>query len=260
MLGFIDSIDLYNKKNTAESTASGGLSSRELLYQRFLIYTTFYAAETPVIICEGKTDNVYLTHAIRSLAKDFPDLAEITTQGEIRLKVRLFKYPRSSTARILGLNAGGSSSLANFIYTYKKETDKIKASGENNPVIILYDSDSGAKKIRNVLTKATGTTVQGSEPFVRAIRNLYAVPTPLFNGVNESKIEDFFDDATKVIEIGGKTFNDGNNFDVAKHYDKNIFAYQVVEKKAASINFDGFRPLLTNLVAVIRSHSAARPT
>ena len=68
-----------------------------------------YAAETPVIICEGSTDNVYLTHAIRSLAAQFPDLAEIKPDGKIRLKVRLYKYTRSSTARILGLNDGGSS-------------------------------------------------------------------------------------------------------------------------------------------------------
>jgi RNA-directed DNA polymerase len=256
MLGFIDSIDLYNKKNAAESNAPVGLSSKELIYQRFLIYTYFYAAETPVVICEGKTDNVYLTHAIRGLAKDFPDLADITTQGKIRLKVRLFKYPRSSTARILGLNDGGSSSLAAFIRTYKKETDKIKASGQNNPVIILYDNDSGAKAIRNVLNQTSGTTVKGSEPFVRAIRNLYAMPTPLVNGVNESKIEDFFDATTKATVINGKTFNDNNNFDVTKHYGKNIFAYQVVEKRAASIDFKGFRPLLTNLVAALKSHSA----
>src|SRR5260370_22156262 len=225
------------------------------MYQWFLIYTYFYAAETPVVICEGKTDNVYLTHAIRGLAKDFPDLADITTQGKIRLKVRLFKYPRTSTARILGLRDGGSSLLAAFIATYKKETNKFKAPGQKSPVIILYDNDSGAPKIRSALKQASGTTVNGTEPFVRAIRNLYAVPTPLVNGVNESKIEDFFDAPTRATVIGGKRFNDNNNFDVAKHYGKNIFAFQVVEKRAASIDFKGFRPLLTNLVAVLKSHS-----
>jgi RNA-directed DNA polymerase len=35
-----------------------------LMYQRFLIYMNFFAAKLPVVLCEGKTDNIYLTHAI----------------------------------------------------------------------------------------------------------------------------------------------------------------------------------------------------
>src|SRR5258708_17851871 len=88
-LGFIDGIDLHNKKHEQEQKEPSHISSKELMYKQFLIYKDFYAAETPVIICEGDTDNVYLTHAIRSLAAQFPDLAEIKPDGKIRLKVRL---------------------------------------------------------------------------------------------------------------------------------------------------------------------------
>ncbi|MBI4455885.1 MAG: RNA-directed DNA polymerase [Acidobacteria bacterium] len=256
MLGFIDSIDLYNKKNAPESKDSGRLSSKELMYRQFLIYKDFYIAEAPVIICEGKTDNVYLTHAIRRLVAEFPDLAEITTQSKIRLKVRLYKYQRSSTARILGLRDGGSSCLTKFIETYKKETDKFTAPGQKNPVIILYDNDSGASNIRSLLKQTFKLTV-GTEQFVRVVRNMYVVPTPLLNGANESKIEDCFDAATKATVIGGKTFNDKNGLDTAKHYGKKIFADQVVRDREDSINFEGFRQLLTNLVAVIQSHTTA---
>src|SRR5712692_126068 len=124
MLGFIDSIDLYNEKNLLEPKATSHLSSDELMYREFLAYSNFYAAQAPVIICEGETDNVYLTHAIRSLAGEFPDLAEIAPTGDIKLKVRLYKYRQSSTARILELKDGGSSVLTKFIGNYKKETDK----------------------------------------------------------------------------------------------------------------------------------------
>ena len=41
------------------------------------MYTTFYAPVLPVIVAEGDTDNVYLTHAIRSLVLKFPDLADV---------------------------------------------------------------------------------------------------------------------------------------------------------------------------------------
>lgn len=259
MLGFIDSIDLYNKKNAPASKDSGRLSSKELIYRQFLIYRDFYTAEAPVIICEGKTDNVYLTHAIRSLAAEFPELAEVTTQGKICLKVRLYKYTRSSTARILGLYDGGSSSLTTFISTYKKETDKFKAPGLKCPVIILYDHDSGAGRIYSGIKQASkkSETVKGTELFVHVVRNLYAVPTPLINGAPESKIEDFFEASLKATVLGGKTFDDKNDFETGTHYGKKIFAHSVVRPNADSINFSGFRPLLTNLVSVIKSHAAA---
>ena len=180
-LGFIDGIDLYNKRLDQEQNSR--ISSKELMYKQFLIYKDFYAAETPVIICEGGTDNVYLTHAIRSLAAQFPDLAEIKPDEKIRLKVRLYKYTRSSTARILGLNDGGSSSLANFISSYKKETDKFTAPGRKNPVVILYDNDSGADPILKAIKNATNLVVKRTETSVHVIANLYAVPTPL-HGTN----------------------------------------------------------------------------
>jgi hypothetical protein len=84
------------------------------------------------------------------------------------------------------------------------------------------------------------------------------VPTPLVGAAKESKIEDFFDANTKATKIGGKTFNPENKFDKNTQYSKEIFAQQVVRAGAATINFDGFRPLLTKLVEVIRWHAANR--
>ena len=83
------------------------------------------------------------------------------------------------------------------------------------------------------------------------------MPTPLLNDAEESKIEDFFDDATKDTVIAGKTFNDKNNFDSTKQYGKKVFAHRIVKPTAGSINFDGFRPLLEVLSSVIDAHTAA---
>jgi hypothetical protein len=258
MLGFIDTIDLYNRREIEELKGPIRLSTEELMYRRFLIYINFYASEKPVIVCEGDTDNVYLTHAIRSLAAEFPDLAEVD-KVRIRLKVRLFKYPRTSTARILGLNDGGSSLLAKFIPTYKKETDRFKAPGEKNPFIILYDNDSGATGLRRTIEEVSKEAFTSKESFRRVVRNLYALPTPLPSGAKQSKIEDFFDAATKAITINGKRFDDRNNFETATHYGKKVFAHRVVRPNADTIDFAGFRPLLTNLVAIIASHRRSIP-
>lgn len=251
MLGFIDSIDVYNKRHTSDSPSSE-LSKKELIYRRFLIYRNFYAAASPVVICEGETDNIYLTHAILSLAADFPDLAEVK-DGKIRLKVRLDKYPRSSTARILGLKDGGSSALNKFITTYRREIARFSAPGLTNPVVVLYDSDSGAGSIRSTIREVSKLHVAGAEPFVHVVKNLYAVPTPL-GGAKESQIEDFFDAAIKGTMIDGKTFNETNKSDADKHYGKTVFAHKVVRPNADTIDFSGFKPLLTNLVAAINAH------
>jgi RNA-directed DNA polymerase len=117
-LGFVDSIDLYNRKKSPKGKGSSNLSTKELTYRRFLIYRDFYTAKRPVILCEGKTDTVYLKHAIRSLADDFPELAEKDDKGKVSLKVRLYKYTKSTTVRILGLQDGGTGHIPKFIGNY----------------------------------------------------------------------------------------------------------------------------------------------
>jgi retron-type reverse transcriptase len=255
MLGFIDGIDLCNKQRSIEEQ-EGNLSKKEQIYQKFLIYKNFFAAEAPVILCEGETDNIYLTHAIRRLVAEYPDLAATDDKGKVQIKVRLYKYRDSSTARILGLRYGGSSSLNNFIATYKKETAKFNAPGQKHAVVVLYDNDSGAKKIRNGIKQASGAAVTGNEPFVHIIGNLYGVPTPHLNGAHESKIENFFDATIKATIVDGKAFSDENDFDTTTHYGKRVFAHKVVRPNADLVNFDGFRALLNNLVLAINAHVA----
>ena len=251
-LGFIDGIDVYNRTHTSDCP-SDGMSSTEKVYRAFLIYSTFYAAQDPVVICEGETDNVYLTHAIRSLVAEFPDLAEVMPDKKIRLKVRLYKYSRSRSARLLGLNDGGSGLLSKFIAAYKGETSHFTAPWPTNPVVILYDNDTGAKCILDAIKKACKVLPPDTEPFVHVIKNMYAVPTP---GA-DSKIEDSFDDTIKATVVGGKTFNDGKGFKRDQHYSKKVFAHRVVRPKAGTVDFTGFRPLLTNLVAAINKHKAS---
>jgi hypothetical protein len=256
-LGFIDCIDLYNKEIAEHEDHPDHLSTKELMYRRFLIYRDFYTAKTPVILCEGKTDNVYIKHAIRSLASQFPDLAEVDAEGKVRLKVRLYKYTKSSTGRILGLKDGGSSRLKRFIPAYKADTNKFSAPGLENPVIILFDNDSGAAPICGAAKEARPgkQTVNLKDPFTHVVKNLYILSTPLKAGQKESKIEDFFDAATKATVIGGKTFSDKNDADETKHYGKWIFAEQVIAPHAKTVDFSGFVPLLENISLLIQTHA-----
>lgn len=252
MLGFIDDVEFSNKANTHEH--SHQWSSREFTYRRFLFYSTFYAASLPVLICEGETDNVYLTHAIRSLAREFPALAEFAEGGKTRLKIRIYKYPSSSTARFLGLKGGGSSLLCKFIAAYPKEITHFGGPGLTEPVIIIYDSDEGAKSIRNAIKNVSTVKHIDAAPFVQVVKNLYAVPTPLQPDTSSSRIEDFFGARIKGTVIDDKNFSQENNFDTDIYYGKKVFAHKVIRPNAETIDFSGFRPLLQNIVRAIAAH------
>lgn len=249
MLGFIDSVEWSNKTGARKYSAA-----LESTYRQFLFYSTFYAASAPVLICEGETDNVYLTHAIVRLASEFPALAKPMEGGKTRLQIRIHKYPRTSTARLLGLKDGGAGALCNFIKDYPKEMARFSGPGLAQPVIVIYDNDEGCKGIRNAIANVSGVKPAGIEPFVRVCKNLYAVPTPLQDGVTLSKIEDFFDPGIKKTVIEGKTFNDGNSFAPEKHYGKVVFAHKVVRPYADTVDFTGFRPLLQNIAHAINAH------
>jgi hypothetical protein len=87
----------------------------------------------------------------------------------ITLKVRLYKYTKISTGRILGLKDGGSGRLGNFITSYKKDTDKFAAPGLINPVIILFDNDSGRKSVCNPAKAArvSNKPIDPKDPYTR---------------------------------------------------------------------------------------------
>jgi hypothetical protein len=169
-------------------------------------------------------------------------------------------YTKSSTLRILGLQDGGTGHLPRFIGNYKEETDKFEAPGLENAFIILFDNDSGGDPVCHAVRNARpDKKMDRTAPFTHVTKNLYAVPTPLIASQKSSKIEDFFDTATLGTILGGKTFIPENKFDEKKYYGKHIFADGVVAKHAKTINFSGFKPLLTNICTVIKEHSQKLP-
>jgi RNA-directed DNA polymerase len=258
MLGHINRVDQHNAKVFA--TAQGnirkkvnGLGSKEVLYRSFLTFKELYSATRPTVLCEGKTDNVYLKYAIHRLAANYPELATISSAKAVTLNVRLFKYTQTSTGRILRLN-GGTGEFQEFIINYKAEIAKFKAPGLQEPVILLIDYDKGAEPVRNTVKSVANYTMTGKESFVHVFGNLYVVATPLKHGQSESSIEDCFSDATKQHVISGKTFNPNGNFDPALHYGKHVFS-DYIAKNAAAIDFNGFGEVLGRISSAIKAHA-----
>ena len=258
ILSFIDSIDFHNDKiearngNKNNQRKNNPHNSRQAVYKRFLLYKNFYSAPTPLIICEGKTDNVYLKAAIRRLHPDFPQLAGIDSDGKFLWKVKFYNYTRTSK-RVSHLG-GGAGDLKTLIGSYKKECKYYANLEQQSPIIILVDNDDGAKSIFGVVRNILGTTVDGSQPFYVVRQNLYLVAVPKLDNKG-TKIEDFFPPEWLAHEINGKKFNpDLDSHGTTTEYSKQVFSEQVVKKNQGKIDFSNFRQILERISAVIDAH------
>jgi len=258
MLGHINAVDCHNSE--LDSKGDGGkakaktlLRSKERLYRRFLMFKDFYAAAGPVVICEGKTDNVYIHNAITSLAAQYPKLATVAANGQTTCNVRILKT-QSSTGRILQLG-GGASDLNRFIGDYLAEMKSFKASGLEHAVVLLVDNDGGADEIFSRIKGITKKLPSRTDPYTHVSGNLYVVPTPVPQGMTKSAIEDFLPDVVRSVNLGGKTFSAQSKIDSTLHFGKAILAHYVREN-AAKIDFSGFSGILDRITAAIEAHEA----
>ena len=93
------------------------------------------------------------------------------------------------------------------------------------------------------------TKVDGSAPFYWVYGNLYVVPLPKVAG--PIAIAQLFGKEVLDTQLDGRTLDLSNKeTDGTKFYSKHEFSIHVVQKNQKSIKFDGFKPLLDNIVAV----------
>jgi RNA-directed DNA polymerase len=207
------------------------------VYGQFLDYKWFYGIGQPTLLCEGKTDNIYLKAAIKARQAKFPNL-----------KVNFFSYSDIS-AKVQNLS-GGTGELNSLLSTYRKRISSFKSGGKH-PLIIGADNDSGATKlyshIKNILD--LGKPVDGNDQFYYVYENLYVVFVPRVAG-GQTAIENLFSKTLLNTKVDGKSFDITGKKDPAKFYFKNDFAVRVVKAGGAKIKFNGFDPLLAAIEAV----------
>lgn len=264
ILSFIDSVRHFEKMRTSPRKEDGAhasflrrehkdLDSHAYTYRRFLMFTQFFRPSKPLIICEGKTDNIYIKCALKQLAGKFPTLATIN-QGQVHLNIKFFNYTKTAD-RLLYLS-GGTGDLKNFISNYGKEFTKFHQEGSRNPVIILIDNDDGASEIFSTIKKTIGSSqsIDGNASYYLIRDNLYVVPLPKIKG-RATAIEDFFDATILGTLLGKKTFSRKDKFDSTTQYGKHLFAEHVVKANQKSIDFSGFQVVLEAISKVITDHS-----
>lgn len=227
-------------------------------YRAFLDFVSFGVNDVPIFLFEGKTDNIYVRCALRSLSVHYPEL--ISSAPSKQLAITLFNYSKASDA-VQSL-AGGTGDLQLLINNYVGRLRELEAATLKQPVVIVVDNDKGSKDVFKAAESKsdTKTAVDGSKPFYHITKNLYLVPTPIPAGATESYIETFLPPAVLAEKLGNKTFHlPEKGFDVKKHFGKVLLAEKVVQRRQKTINFDGFKPLLNNLRLAVQDYATKSP-
>mgnify|MGYP003293396258 CR=1 FL=1 len=287
---FIHQCDLLNSNHITERKPTHFLTSREKQYQKFLFYKTFYAHDTPLLVMEGPTDIRYLKAALMNMHNDYPKLVQRESDGSFKFRIRFFqRTPRQkhspnasdntkkiSRWRYLFDVVEGADSMSNIyeFYTgtqgrppYFKEFAALSNLRPIRPVILIFDNelDNSDKPIYKFLKgikdrERIKKEIQNSTySHLLKDSNLHLVTHPLPTGEKEGEIESLFDESTRQIKLGGKSFNPNEKtFDKAQHYGKDIFSKYIISNYE-SINFNGFRPMLDLINRIITESEQETP-
>ncbi len=246
MLNFLLQVERYRRSDDLTPLE---LSATERLLHRFLFFTTFADNDKPTILFEGKTDNIYISSAIRRLRASYPLLM---APGSTDLLVKLLPHTRTRE-RIFSLT-GGDSPLTNFIISYRENYRRIKAPKGTNPVIVIFDNDRGSNGIISAIKKHYKLDMQDGDQYIRVYDNLYILLTSK-KGSEKHCIEHYFSEATRAKKLSGKKLSLSNKKLNDDEYGKAWFAEKIVKPYYKEIDFSGFAALLDPICEIIQSHS-----
>ena len=215
------------------------------LYRDFLFYKHFFSTNVPLIICEGKTDIIYLKTALKQLAKEYNEFVKIN-DNITDFKIRFLNM--SNNLRDVFAISTGTSGLNHLLDIYEQNMKKFKGEGKHNPVIMLIDNDSGANEIK----KKVNNKEPGRKAFYHFTENLYLLFVPKSEG---KRIESLFDEETLKIKIDGKIFSQAKKIDTKKEYGKIVFAEKVIKAKQNDITFNRFKEVFDNFKLIIDDYA-----
>lgn len=248
---------IYHVRNSVDTRSTTdkkkNSTATRRLYHKFVHYKNFIANDRPIVLTEGKTDQIYIRSAIEKLTKFHPRLGELRPTG-FKHRLRFFKF--GPTAHDLLQLGGGTGDLKYLILNHKKIVESIKHTPMAHPVILIIDNDDGAKEIFGVMNQLgiKGVSHSSSDSFYRLHSNLYLIKTPLVPGKPTSCIEDFFDTRVLGTLLNGKKFNPNKPHGDTSTYGKAKFAEEVVRPNKATIDFNKFDQILSSIVDVLDEH------
>ncbi|MBY3389204.1 retron Ec67 family RNA-directed DNA polymerase/endonuclease [Rhizobium laguerreae] len=229
------------------------------LMRDFFHFHRIHTNPKPVIICEGKTDYIYLKEAIRWNVGD-PMVAPLLdvvphtkkSKGD-HWSVDFVRH--SDTAGDLLELAGGGGDLPKFAEYHLGRVEKLHNGDAAKPVIIIVDNDSGSEGMWSWIKKFTESKakIDGSKPYYHVGKNLYVVPIPS-GGQADFYIEKLFPQQWLNATLGTKTLKliqkKGDKLG-PNEYGKGEFATKVIRANRGKVDCSSFLPLLHTLFEII---------
>jgi RNA-directed DNA polymerase len=233
-------------------------SAWEKLYSKLLFFKHFANPKEPLIVCEGKTDPIYLRIALRKL-EAFRSRLLVTSEKGARSTFRFFN-DNPSASNLLQIE-GGEGPLNFLIKRYQTEILKYSHALMQHPVILLIDNDRGAEEIFSTLNKTFQIDISHSstELFFHICNNLYLIKTPSLGQKTQTCIEDLFPAEVLKTQIDGKTFNPHKRHKEETEYGKLVFAEKVIRSNADKIDFSQFALIFDRIIAVLDHYKAPAP-
>jgi hypothetical protein len=124
------------------------------LYRTFLFFKYFVALNRPLLICEGKTDNIFLKLAIRKLLPSYPMLGALVGK-KFGYKISFFNHSKTAT-EVMKLG-GGVGGIQILVQDYKKFLKRFTYIPLSHPVILVIDNDT--TNIFDSIKKTFGLTI-----------------------------------------------------------------------------------------------------
>ncbi|MBY3225979.1 retron Ec67 family RNA-directed DNA polymerase/endonuclease [Rhizobium laguerreae] len=225
------------------------------LMRDFFHYHRIHTNPKPLVICEGKTDYIYLKEAIRWNIAD-PKVAKLlnispltkTSKGD-HWHVDFVRHT-DMAGDLLDL-AGGGGDLPKFAAYHLDRFEKLPKAEATKPVIIIVDNDNQSAGMWSYIKEATGSkgAIDGSQPYYHVGKNLYVVPIPSA-GKKDFYIEKLFPPKWMKEKLGTKSFKiiQKKGEKLGPHeYGKGEFATKVIRANRGKVDCSNFLPLLQTL-------------
>ena len=231
----------------------------------FFHFQRIHLSSKPLIVCEGKTDYVYLKEAIiwhksdPRVQSNLIDIAKFPTKGKKsngdHWGVDFVKHSEVAD-RLLDISGGGGN-LVKFCANHIERTKRFVANPAVKPVIVVVDNDSQSEGMWAFIKTQTQSKakIDGSKPYYRVSDSLYVVPIPRLAGSpKDFYIELLFPDKWLKAPLDGRKAKLHQKKDEklsSSEYGKGEFANKVIRANRGSVDCSAFGPLLQTICDVI---------
>ena len=230
-------------------------------------YHRIHISPKPLIVCEGKTDYIYIKEAILWHSKDarvaanLVDIAKFPATGKKSKGDHWgldFVKHSPSADRFLDVSGGGGN-LVKFCTRQVDRQKKFHVNPLQQPVIVIVDNDKQSEGMWTFVKKETGSTkkIDGTEAFYKVSDNLFIVPIPKPKAVTgDVYIEMLFPKNWQTHELEGRkpklVQKKGEKLG-ANQYGKGEFASKVIRANRGKVDCTLFKPLLDTICDIVEA-------